>query len=90
LGTAEIGVKGLLQSYGHLGYHYGSMSAMLYLPKTRTSVVVLTNENNHPFQYGVGFGLLAVMLLRRVRHLLWSAFLLILTLALWKGGRRED
>jgi len=90
LGTAEIGVKGLLQSYGHLGYHYGSMCAMLYLPKIRTSVVVLTNENNHPFQYGVGFGLLAVMLLRRVRHLLWSAFLLILTLALWKSGRREE
>jgi len=89
LGTAEIAVKGLLQAYGHLGYHYGSMSAMLCLPKIKTSVVVLTNENNHPFQYSVAIGLVAAMMLRRVRYLLWSAFLLAVTLVLLRSKRRD-
>jgi hypothetical protein len=39
---------------------YGSMSAMLYFPKLKTGLVVLTNENNQPFQYGVSFGSLIV------------------------------
>lgn len=89
LGTAEIAVKGLLQAYGHLGYHYGSMSAMLCLPKIKTSVVVLTNEDNHPFQYSVAIGLVAAMMLRRVRYLLWSAFLLAVTLVLLRSKRRD-
>lgn len=85
LGTAEIAVKGLIQSYGHLGYHYGNMSAMLYLPKKRSTIVVFTNENNHPFQYGIAFSLLAVMILWQVRYLICIAFLLILTVVLWKN-----
>jgi D-alanyl-D-alanine carboxypeptidase len=83
LGTEEIAVRGLFQSYGHLGYHYGTMSAMLYLPKLKASVVVLTNENNHPFQYGVAFGLLAVILVRRLRPVLCFVLLLILAAVLW-------
>jgi len=84
LGTEEIAVKGLFQSYGHLGYHYGTMSAMLYLPRLKASVVVLTNENNHPFQYGVAFGFLAAILVRRLRVVLCSALLLLLTVMLWR------
>ncbi len=84
LGTAEIAVKGILRSYGHLGYHYGNMSAMLYFPKSKTSIVVLTNENNQPFQFGVFFGLLAVMFLWQARFILGSIFLLILTILEWR------
>ena len=50
LGIEEIAVARLLQSYGHLGYHCGTMSAMLYLPKLKASLVVLANENNHSLQ----------------------------------------
>ena len=84
LGTEEIAVRGLFRSYGHLGYHYGSMSAMLYLPRLRTSVVVLTNENNHAFQYGVAFSLLALILARWLRPALCFVCLLILTVVLWR------
>ncbi len=90
LGTGEISFKGLIQTYGHLGYHYGNMSAMLYIPKMKTSIVVLTNENNQPFQYGISFGLLAVIMLRQVRHLLCLTFLLILTFVLWKSRKYKE
>jgi len=74
LGIEEIAVARLLQSYGHLGYHCGTMSAMLYLPKLKASLVVL--------QYGVAFGLLAVLLLRWLSPILGPVLLLILTTVL--------
>jgi D-alanyl-D-alanine carboxypeptidase len=90
LGTAEIAIKSLLQSYGHLGYHYGNMSAMLYFPKLRASIVVLTNENNQPFQYGVSFSLLAVILLWKMRYFLCLAVLGILTVVGWKRWKHKS
>jgi hypothetical protein len=60
------------------------MSAMLYLPRLRTSLVVLTNENNHALQYGVAFSLLAVILVRWLRPALCGVGLLILTVVLWR------
>ena len=89
LGTEEIAVKHILQGYGHLGFHYGNMSAMLYIPRLRTSLVVLTNENNQPFQYGVSFSLLIMILLRKVRYFLWAIILIALTLALFKRRKNK-
>jgi len=83
LGTAEITVKGLIRSYGHLGLHYGNMSAMLYLPKFRTSIVVLTNGNNRVFQYVISLNLLAAIALRQVRYFLYLAVLVLLFFATW-------
>jgi hypothetical protein len=65
-----------------LGFHYGSMSAMLYFPKLRTSMVVLTNENNQAFQYGASFSLLTVIILLKARYYLCMAVLVILTIVL--------
>jgi D-alanyl-D-alanine carboxypeptidase len=89
LGTEEIAVKNIIRSYGHLGFHYGSMSAMLYFPKLGTSMVVLSNENNQPFQYGVTSSLLIVMLLRQARYFLIIAVLAILTFMLYKKRKRK-
>jgi CubicO group peptidase (beta-lactamase class C family) len=80
LGTEEVSIKNIMQLYGHLGLHYGTMSAMLYFPKYRTSIVVLTNENNPPFQYGVSFGLLGIILLRQLRYFICLAILIILSI----------
>jgi CubicO group peptidase (beta-lactamase class C family) len=88
LGTEEIAVKNIIQPYGHLGLHYGSMSAMLYFPKLRTSMVVLTNENNQPFQYGASFSLLAVFMLMQARYYLCMAVLAMLTIVIYK--RRKN
>jgi D-alanyl-D-alanine carboxypeptidase len=82
LGTEEIAVKNIFLSYGHLGFHYGSMSAMLYFPKLRTSMVVLTNENNQAFQYGASFSLLTVIILLKARYYLCMVVLVILTIVL--------
>ena len=84
LGTEEIAVKNLIQSYGHLGFHYGNMSAMLYFPKLKTSLVVLTNENNPPFQYGVSFSLLAMIGLWFLRYYLLLVGVGLLFFLLWK------
>lgn len=89
LGTEEIAIKNIFQSYGHLGYHYGNMSAMLYLPKFRTSMVVLTNENNQPFQYGISFSLLLVILLMRARYYLVAAILGILAIVYYKRRKHK-
>jgi hypothetical protein len=83
LGTAEITVKGLIRSYGHLGLHYGNMSAMLYLPKFRTSIVVLTNGNNRVFQYVISLNLLIAIALRQVLYFLYLAVLVLLFFATW-------
>jgi len=87
LGTEEIAIKNLMQSYGHLGFHYGNMSTMLYFPKFSTSIVVLSNENNQLFQYGVSVGLLAVIMLRHIRYFVCLALLVILTFILWKNWK---
>lgn len=88
LGAAEIAVKGLIRSYGHLGLHYGNMSAMLYLPKFKTSIVVLTNGNNQPFQYIIGINLLTAIILRQLRYFLYAAVLVILFFVLRKNWKQ--
>ncbi|MFC1543464.1 serine hydrolase domain-containing protein [Candidatus Neomarinimicrobiota bacterium] len=45
LGTGVIRLWGL-EFWGHLGWHYGYTTAMLYLPRNSTSLVVLANDNN--------------------------------------------
>jgi D-alanyl-D-alanine carboxypeptidase len=84
LGTEEIAIGGLIRSYGHLGLHYGNMSAMLYLPKFRTSIVVLTNGNNQPFQYIISLNLLTAIVLIKLRYFFYTAALVILFFVLWK------
>jgi D-alanyl-D-alanine carboxypeptidase len=77
LGTAEISFKGLLRTYGHLGFHYGNMSAMLYFPKFRSSLVVLTNGNDQLYQYMISFSLLMAIVLIKFRYFLYVAILII-------------
>ncbi len=89
LGLGEIAVKGFIQAYGHLGYHYGYISGMLYLPRLDTAVVVLTNENNLPYQYGVAFGLIGVLLLRQIRFYFYALYILILGAFYWRSCRRS-
>jgi D-alanyl-D-alanine carboxypeptidase len=88
LGTEEIAIKKIIQSYGHLGFHYGSMSAMLFFPKIKTSIVVLTNENNQPLQYVASFGLLASIILTKARYFLFIS-ILILTIVLYIGQNKR-
>jgi D-alanyl-D-alanine carboxypeptidase len=87
LGTVEIAIKGLIQIYGHLGLHYGNMSAMLYLPKFRTSIVVLTNGNNQPFQYVISLNLLTAILLIKMRYFLYVAVTVILIFVMWRSWK---
>lgn len=77
LGTGEISFKGLGRTYGHLGFHYGNMSAMLYFPTFRSSLVVLTNGNDQLYQYMISFSLLIAMVLIKFRFFLYGAILII-------------
>jgi len=83
LGTAEISLKGLLRFYGHLGFHYGNMSAMLYSPKFQTSIVVLTNGNSQVYQYIISFNLLTAIMLIQLRYLLYAAVLVLILFVSW-------
>jgi CubicO group peptidase (beta-lactamase class C family) len=83
LGTEEIAIRGLIRSYGHLGFHYGNRSVMLYPPKSRTSIVVLTNGNNQPFQYVISINLLTAIVLRQVRLFLYLSVLVLMFFVSW-------
>jgi hypothetical protein len=63
LGTGELAHKTIegLRAWGHLGWHYGYMAAMLYLPDDSTSIVILINDNNQDCMTYVGLGLWLVI-----------------------------
>jgi len=88
LGTAEISLKGLIRFYGHLGFHYGNISAMLYLPKLHTSLAVLTNGNNQLYQYIISFNLLTAIVLIRLRYFLYAAILVLVLFVSWGTWKR--
>ena len=88
LGTAEISLKGLIKFYGHLGYHYGNMSAMLYIPAMHTSLAVLTNSNNQIFQYVVCFDLLIAIVLIHLRYFIYAAIAVLILFISWGIFRR--
>jgi len=88
LGTEEISFTGLIRPYGHLGYHYGYMAAMLYFPKRNTSLVVLTNENNPSFQYGAAFGVIIMMTFGQLRYIIISVLIILFTV-LWRNSIRQ-
>jgi D-alanyl-D-alanine carboxypeptidase len=48
LGTEEIKYGGI-EVWGHLGNHYGSLTAMLYVPEHSASISLIINENNVMF-----------------------------------------
>jgi D-alanyl-D-alanine carboxypeptidase len=60
LGTQELRLGGLVM-WGHLGWHYGYTSSMLYIPKHSASVVVLINDNNMKLINMAAIALLTVM-----------------------------
>jgi len=78
LGTAEISLKGLLRLYGHLGLHYGNMSAMLYSPRFGASIVVLSNGNNQLYQYIISLSLMIAIVLIKLRYFLYVAVLILI------------
>lgn len=59
LGTAEFAHPSIksLRAYGHLGYHYGYMTAMMYFPESKASMAVMINSNNIKHITAVVFGL---------------------------------
>ena len=59
LGTAEFAnpVIKSLKAYGHLGYHYGYMTAMMYFPVSQISMSIMINSNNMVHISAVAIGL---------------------------------
>jgi hypothetical protein len=89
LGTAEFRLGGI-EMWGHLGWQYGYMAAMLYLPDHSASIAVLINDNDQGSITSVALGLWLVVQF----HLSTVCFVAVLYAVLlypsmvvvWPGG----
>jgi hypothetical protein len=73
LGTAEIKYGGI-EMWGHLGWEYGYLTAMLYAPEHSASITLLINEIN------VIFGNFALFAIWLVLQFYLSTFLFIMVI----------
>jgi len=73
LGTAEIKYGGI-ETWGHLGWQYGYLTAMLYVPEHSASISLLINESNFMF---INFAFFTIWL---VLQLYLSTFLFIMVI----------
>jgi len=80
LGTADFSHSSIksLTAYGHLGYHYGYMMAMIYLPDLKASMVIMINSNNQTFISLITVGLWWVLKITKSTSFLLITIILIL------------